>query len=252
MSFKIACYMDIGLRETQEDCIFVNGKIYQQNTFKRFSSQTIRGSKGVFAVCDGMGGHTRGEWASRFVCERLREYRRDIACSRENLEGMFKKLQQDIEGENAVNCGTTVACVVSDGGHTMICNTGDSRVYKVTPDDIIYLSHDHSFVQSMVDQGYLSQDDFFRHPNRNVIEFGIGEIFKTKWDRAAKEVYIKNDLLHAGEYYLLCTDGVNDVLKDREIYDILRADPLGRVNELIGSIRQDMKDNFSFILVGLC
>ena len=205
MSFKIACYMDIGLRETQEDCIFVNGKIYQQNTFKRPSAQTIKAPKGVFAVCDGMGGHSRGEWASRFVCEKLKEYRKDITCSRENLENMFKKLQQNVEGEGVVNCGTTVACVVSDGDHIMICNTGDSRVYKITGDDILYLSHDHSLVQSMVDQGYLLQEDTFRHPNGNVIEFGIGDILKQRWDRDGNMVYIKDDILHAGEYYLLCT-----------------------------------------------
>jgi serine/threonine protein phosphatase PrpC len=252
MSFKIACYMDIGLRETQEDCIFVNGKIYQKNTFKRPSAQTIKGPRGLFAVCDGMGGHSRGEWASRFVCEKLKEYRKDITCSRENLENIFKKLQQNVEGEGVVNCGTTVACVVSDGDHIMICNTGDSRAYKITGDDILYLSHDHSLVQSMADQGYLSHEDMFRHPNRNVIEFGIGDIFKQRWDRDGNAVYIKDDILHAGEYYLLCTDGVNDVLRDSEIYDILHADPFGRVNEFIGNIRKDMKDNFSFIIIGLC
>ena len=134
----------------------------------------------------------------------------------------------------------------------MVCNAGDSRVYKITKDNLLYLSHDHSFVQSMVDQGYLSQDDMFRHPNRNVIEFGIGDIFKKRWDREGNVVHIKDDVLHPGEYYLLCTDGVNDVLKDREIHDILHPDPFGRVDELIGSIRKSMKDNFSFILVGSC
>jgi serine/threonine protein phosphatase PrpC len=252
MSFKIACYMDIGLRENQEDCIFVNGKIYQQNTFKRPSAQTIKGPKALFAVCDGMGGHSKGEWASRFVCQKLKDYRKDFTCSRENLQNVFKKMQLKIEGEASMNCGTTVACVVSDGDHAMICNTGDSRVYKITADGIFCLSHDHSFVQSMVDQGYLSQDDVFRHPNRNVIEFGIGDIFKKRWDRGDSEVYIKDDILHAGEYYLLCTDGVNDVLRDNEIYDILHADPFNRVGEFIGDIRKGMKDNFSFILIGLC
>jgi PPM family protein phosphatase len=252
MSFIITCYMDIGLRENQEDCLFVNGKIYQQNTFKRPPAQTIKGPKGLFAVCDGMGGHSKGEWASRFVCEKLKEHRKNITCSRENLKDVFKKMQMKIEEEGVVNCGTTVACLVSDGDHTILCNTGDSRVYKITPDDILYLSHDHSFVQSMVDQGYLAQEDMFRHPNRNVIEFGIGDIFKKKWDRGDREVYMRDDILHDGEYYLLCTDGVNDVLNDNEIYDILHSDPFNKVSEFIEKIRKNMKDNFSFIIIGLC
>jgi PPM family protein phosphatase len=252
MSFIITFYMDIGLRENQEDCIFVNGKIYQQNTLKRPSTQTIKGKKGLFAVCDGMGGHSKGEWASRFVCEKLKDYRKNITCSPENLKNVFKKMQLKIEEEGAVNCGTTVACVVSDSDHAMICNTGDSRVYKITPDDILYLSHDHSYVQSMVDQGYLSQEAIFRHPNRNVVEFGIGDVFKKKWDRDDREVYMKEDILHKGEYYLICTDGVNDVLRDSEIYDILHADPFNRASEFIENLRKGMKDNFSFIIIGSC
>jgi PPM family protein phosphatase len=252
MSFVFACYMDIGMRENQEDCLFVNGKIYQKNTFRRPYSQTIKGRKGLFAVCDGMGGHSKGEWASRFVCEKLKEHRKSMSCSRESIRDVFKKMQLQIEEEGIMNCGTTVACVVSDGDHAMLCNVGDSRAYKITPEQILCLSHDHSFVQSMVDQGYLSQDDMFRHPNRNVIEFGIGDMFKKKWDRGEREVYMKDDILHTGEYYLLCTDGVNDVLRDSEIYEILHADPMNSISEFIGNIRKGVKDNFSFIIVGSC
>jgi PPM family protein phosphatase len=250
MSFNLSWYMDIGLRENQEDCLFINGRIYQKNTFKHPSVQTIKGRKGLFAVCDGMGGHSRGEWASKFVCGQLKASRTDITCSREKLKNVFRNMQIKIEGESVANCGTTVACVVLEGDHAILCNTGDSRVYKIVRDNILCLSHDHSFVQSMVDQGYLAQDEMFRHPNRNVIEFGIGDIFKQKWDRGDKEVYFKDDILHAGEYYLLCTDGVSDVLRDSEIYEVLYDDPFKRVGEFIENIRKGMKDNFSFIIIG--
>lgn len=250
MDYKVAYYMDIGLRENQEDCIFVNGTIFQQNKFRNIRIKGVRGSKVFLAVCDGMGGHSKGEWASRFVCEKLKDYLREFIFSGEFIQCIFQEIQKEIEKEAVRNYGTTVAFVALDGINTKIFNIGDSRVYKITREDILYLSHDHSYVQSMIDRGYLSQGEAFHHPYKNVIEFGIGDVFKTEWVKNGKRGYIKDDVLNRDEYYLICTDGVNDVLRDEEIHNILYPDPFDKFSEFVEHLKERMKDNLSFIIIG--
>lgn len=247
--YKVAYYMNVGLRDGQEDCIFVNGSVFQEKKFEAVAVQDLGKELLLFAVCDGMGGHAKGEWASRFVCEKLKENYRDLRFSRDSTELLVEKIQNQIENEMVSDSGTTIAGVVLEGGRAHIFNVGDSRVYKITKGGIFYMSHDHSLVQSSVDHGDISPDEAFAHPYKNVIEFGIGDVFRNEWAKGGKAVHITEDLLGADEWYLVCSDGVNDVMRDQEIYAILRDDPLGGLSAFVGSLEERMKDNFSFILV---
>lgn len=248
--YKIAYHMNIGLRGNQEDCIFVNGEIIQEDKLENVKVKAIEGDKALFAVCDGMGGHSKGEWASRFVCTKLNDNLEHFQFSKEFVQDLIGTIQKGMENEGIENNGTTIAGVALEGREAKIFNTGDSRVYKISRQDIIYLSHDHSLVQSGVDQGYISEDETFNHPQKNVIEFGIGGIFKNEWDKGDKKVNIKDDVLGADEHYLICTDGVNDVMRDNEIFDILHNNPLERCSEFIEYLNERKNDNFSFIIVG--
>jgi serine/threonine protein phosphatase PrpC len=241
--------MNVGLRDGQEDCIFVNGTIVQERKFASVAVQEIGDGLLLCAVCDGMGGHDRGEWASRFVCEKLKEHYRGLDFSRNSTELLIERIQNQIENETANGSGTTVAGVVLEKDRAHIFNVGDSRVYKITGGGIFYMSHDHSLVQGSVDRGDITPEEAFTHPYRNVIEFGIGDVFRSEWAGGGKAVHIAEDRLGAGEWYLICTDGVNDVMRDHEMYDVLRGDPFGRLSAFIGSLEERMKDNFSFILV---
>lgn len=250
MDYKVAYYMNIGRRDNQEDCIFINGRIFQKNKFRNAHVMMIRGSRALCAVCDGMGGHAKGEWASRFVCEKLKDYLKHFTFSRDTIQHLFNEIQERIEKEGIKDNGTTVACAILEDGKNIIFNAGDSRIYKITNEAILCISHDHSLVQSIVDKGYLSQDEAFIHPHKNVIEFGIGDVFRRAWSKGDKEVFIKDDVLNKDEYYLICTDGVNDVLRDEEIYDMLYPDPFVRYPEFIECLKERMKDNLSFIVIG--
>lgn len=247
-AYKVAYYMNIGLRDEQEDCIFANGKVIQEHKIK--NTDIERGDKAVFAVCDGMGGHDKGAWASGFACKKLKENLECFEFSGEFIQGLFRKIQKEIEKEEANNSGTTVAGVALKGNHAKIFNAGDSRVYKITKEDIIYISHDHSLVQSGVDAYSISEEDAFNHPYKNVIEFGIGNVFKNEWDNGRKEFYIRDDDLGAEEYYLICTDGVNDVMRDKEIFDILHSDPFDKFSEFVKYLDERMRDNLSSIIIG--
>lgn len=250
MTYKIAYYMDIGTRDGQEDCIFSNGTVVQQNRCETVSLKKVKKEQALFAVCDGMGGHSRGEWASRFVCQRLKTNLKHLQVSRDFIELLIEKIQNQIENEMVDNSGTTIAGVALKGNESTIFNAGDSRVYKITKNDILYMSHDHSLVQSGIDRGSISRSEAFTHPHKNVIEFGLGDVFKSDWADGDRKVFMREDVLGTDEYYLACTDGVNDVLRDGEILDALLPDPFEGSRELVERLKKQMKDNFSFILIG--
>jgi PPM family protein phosphatase len=250
MIYSVAYYTDIGLRENQEDCLFVNGLTVRQDMMKEACIESVTSSEAFFAVCDGMGGHAGGEWASSFVCEKMKGFMKGLSFSDEYVLNMFREIQRDMEKEGMENSGSTTACVMLKGNASKIYNIGDSRVYKITKKEILTLSHDHSLVQSMIDKGEISVYEAKEHPYRHIIEFGLGDVFERQWNTNNKKVYMQDDVLNAKEYYLLCTDGVNDVLSDAEIHDLLSPDPFARFPEFIVRLRNRMKDNTSFVVVG--
>ena len=249
MAYNIAYYMDIGLRETQEDCLLIDGRIAQETT-GNVLRERITASEVFLAVCDGMGGHTRGEWASRFICERLRDFLKTSPFLRESTLAMFRKIQYEMEEDGVANSGSTLACVEVKNNAANVYNIGDSRVYKLTEKEISVLSHDHSLIQSMVDKGHLSNDEVRSHPYRHILEFGMGGVFAKQWRASGKEIYFREDVLNTKEYYLLCSDGVHDVMTDGEMHDLLCPDPFGKLPEFIGRLRERMQDNASFIVIG--
>lgn len=242
--------MNIGLRDNQEDCIFLNGRVFQENRFAEVSVEHTSGEAVMYAVCDGMGGLERGEWASRFVCESLSHKLPDIQHPGESVATLLKEIQWEFEQKEAENAGTTIAGVVIERDGATIFNAGDSRVYRINEGGMLCLSHDHSLVQEEIDRGFLSDEDAFTHPYRNLIGFGIGDVFRQEWAEHRKETFVANDRRDEKDYYLLCTDGVNDVLRDREIYASLYPEPFDRLSHFVECLKERMKDNFSFILVG--
>jgi PPM family protein phosphatase len=250
MAYRIAYYMDIGLRETQEDCLLIGGQIVQQDRTGSALEKKASASEVFLAVCDGMGGHSRGEWASRFICERLGDLLKPSPFPRESTLAIFGKVQHEMEEDGAANSGSTLACVEMKKNAANVYNIGDSRVYKLTEKEITVLSHDHSLVQSMVDKGHLRNDEIRSHPYRHILEFGMGDIFAKQWRTSGKEIYLREDVLNAREYYLLCSDGVHDALTDGEMHDLLSPDPFGKLPEFIGRLKERIQDNASLIVIG--
>ncbi|MDQ7055628.1 MAG: hypothetical protein Q9M89_03730, partial [Persephonella sp.] len=128
---------------------------------------------------DGMGGLSHGDVASRFVCEKLKEM--SIPFSKEGVVNALRKIQQEFEKSALTWSGTTVAGVYIKEKRGIIFNVGDSRVYKYTPERLIYLSHDYSYVQSLVDRGIISYEEAFCHSEKYIVEFGIGDVFSQEW-----------------------------------------------------------------------
>ena len=173
-------------------------------------------------VCDGMGGTSGGQVASRIAVE---TYQEELSCAlqpgmsfaqvsqtvlysvaRANAE-IRREAQTSSEYENM---GTTLVSAVCRGEECLICNIGDSRAYRINGEGIEQISKDHSVVENMVERGEITAAEARKHPNRNLITRALGPDEKAKAD-----VFSAN--WPVGEFLLLCTDGLINTVSDQEI-----------------------------------
>ncbi|MCI2959068.1 protein phosphatase 2C domain-containing protein [Agromyces atrinae] len=181
----------------------------------------------VFLVADGMGGHARGDIASRTTVDVFREHIADDAPSTPErvLDAVHSSNDavRDLSDEGDVGemiAGTTLAGVAfvdagaGEGCCWMVFNVGDSRVYSWQDGVLAQVSIDHSAVQELVDAGLIDAERAETHPDRNVITRAIGT-----------DEYVDTDvwLLPADgvRSFLICSDGLTKELDDRAISEIL-------------------------------
>ena len=247
MDFKVYCVMHVGPRENQEDCILIKGEVIQARQFEdtwKFSSNEME----LLAICDGMGGLTAGEKASRFVCESLVKSSGG-ADPTKDIPAELESIQLSMEHDFNEECGTTIAGMTIAPFGMQVFNIGDSRVYRVSPVGIERLSHDHSIVQVLLDDGKITEQEAFAHPYRNLITAGMGPAFSYKWDLETIHLH-KEPIEPEGGAYFICSDGVCDVLSDREIGDALGGSPVQNGPALMESLKAaSLKDNTSFAIV---
>ena len=198
---------------------------------KRVSNQDNFAQKVAFqdmawsVVCDGMGGLSAGEVASKKAVDFIAEYLEKHLS--ENSEGeQIRKIMYDaltLANEEVYNyakenpqlgkMGTTVViCIVKDA-KVHVSNLGDSRAYVVGKKTISQISVDHSVVQKMIDSGELTPEEAQHHPQKNIITRALGI------DPTISVEYNQVDI-SKGDRILLCTDGLTNYLNSLEILDI--------------------------------
>ncbi len=234
-----------GPRDRQEDCIIDGGKVRQEDSAECKNAFSVH--QLLLAVCDGMGGHRAGETASRFVCEQLAQRNTDQIINGGSIHEEIARIQRLSEENLPADSGTTVAGVWISDQLAFAFNAGDSRVYGFGESGLRYISHDHSLVQEWVDNSLIPEATVFGHPYRHLIEFGIGPVFKDNWD--GDRIHVHQEPLQESACYLICSDGLNDVLQDEEIFDILMPSPVKNGKKLLKEVsRKGLKDNTSFII----
>lgn len=202
---------------------------------------------GLWAVADGMGGHQRGEVASALALKVLREQvaqgqalDQAVLCAH---EAVLAAGEQDIDSRGM---GTTLVAALVQGRLFTLVWVGDSRIYRISAQQIEQLTRDHSWVQAMVDAGELSAEAARSHAQRNVITQCVGHA----------DIQLQPDVLtgelQPGEILLLCSDGLTGELTDTQILQhCAQASTLETlVAELIASANQHGgKDNVSCIVL---
>ncbi|WP_372623348.1 PP2C family protein-serine/threonine phosphatase [Falsiroseomonas sp.] len=182
-----------------------------------------RPEAGLFAVADGMGGHQRGDIASRMVIDALATLppAPDARTMRDRVEtslaAVNRALQQTGGGAGGVS-GSTVVVLLMCGRHFAVLWAGDSRAYRAGPDGFAQVTRDHSLVQELVDRGALTREAARGHPMSSRITRAVG---------VAPELVLEGvqGELRAGDAFLLCSDGLTRHVADAEIRSALEALP---------------------------
>lgn len=217
-----------------------------------FSSETPVGNlPNLFIVADGMGGHNAGDFASSFTTDCIV---REIISS--DMENPIKIIRNAIEKANLAlmekasedpdksGMGTTVVVATIVDDCLYVANVGDSRLYLVS-DDIVQITRDHSLVEEMVLKGELDRNEARNHPDKNIITRAVGATADIKVDFFDMK-------LREGDEILMCTDGLSNMVEDRDILNIMEreSDVAGQARSLIDAANNNGgKDNIAVIVV---
>lgn len=182
---------------------------------------------GVYVVADGMGGHSAGEVASSTIVNSIAE---KTFTSKLSITGMgtpeeyckwidktilsANKAVYDQSRKMGSDMGSTIVMAVASGNSVCIGHVGDSRAYKIDNEKITQLTTDHSLVERLIDTGQITRDEARNHPQRNVI-------YRTMGDKENVEVATSSYSMNPGDRLLLCSDGLNGMLEDDVIRQIV-------------------------------
>ncbi len=179
----------------------------------------------LFAVADGMGGAQAGEVASGLAAAVLNEAagdeRGEARLASLIQEANRRVFQRSSEDESTSGMGTTMTVALVDGDTIAFGHVGDSRAYRVRGGQLEQLTDDHSLVGELVRSGRLSPEEAESHPQRSVITRALGTEADVDVDTFTIEA-------EPGDLYLICSDGLTDMVSPREIQSLLveRADDL--------------------------
>lgn len=207
----------------------------------------------MFIVADGMGGHNAGDVASKFCIEEF--IRRIIASTAKTpiakIEAALKETNEAIllkSLENTIyrGMGTTFVMATIDDNIMYVANVGDSRLYVDDDSKIAQVTQDHSLVEEMVQRGEIRRDEARFHPNKNVITRVLGV-------NQQIEIDFFEVVLKPGDIVLMCSDGLTNMLDDREIHYIIRENKVNLEacgHQLINKANENGgKDNITVILI---
>jgi protein phosphatase len=203
----------------------------------------------LLAIADGMGGHAAGEVASKIVIGTLEHLDEDrpiddlMAELRDTVDDANRRIAEAVERDNDLNgMGTTLTALRFTEGRVGLVHVGDSRAYLLRGDVLAQITHDDTYVQHLVDSGHLTPDEAKDHPRKSVILRALSGI-EVEPDIAIREA-------RAGDRYLLCTDGLSDVVSAETIFDTLGIeDPQEAADRLVElALRGGGPDNVTVVV----
>ena len=208
----------------------------------------------LFAVADGMGGHQGGDYASRYTVEHMisklagMETKSPIAAINDAILQINAELhEQGRMVEELQGMGTTLVAATIAGSTLYVANVGDSRLYRIS-DHLKQVTRDHSWVEEMIREGRMTRDSAIYWEKKNIITRAIGAYERVTADFFEVE-------LNPGDRILLCSDGLSNMVEDRQIEQILlktenRRNLTAAGRELIAAGKANGgKDNLSVVLV---
>jgi len=204
----------------------------------------------LLALADGMGGHAAGEVASQLVIAAMQPLDDDepggeiLSLLHHAMDVGNSAIAAQVEADPDLDgMGTTLTALLFSGARIGLCHVGDSRAYLYRDEQISQITRDDTFVQALVDEGRISQDQAHTHPQRSLIMRALtgAEVEPTLTMREAR----------AGDRYLLCSDGLSDVVSEETIGDTLGSvtSPSACADRLVElALRSGGPDNVTVII----
>jgi PPM family protein phosphatase len=209
---------------------------------------------GLFALSDGMGGEAFGEIASRYFIETAQAvFANDIPDSAwekyARVEKIFgdantRILEHAVQNPDYWGMGCTADVLVFYNSGYVVGHVGDSRVYRLRHGSLSQLTSDHSLVQLQVDKGLLTPREAKKHPRKNIILKALGT------DTSVSPDILEGEAL-SRDIFLLCSDGLTDMVEDSDIQRILTSagSPQQKVDGLVAAaLDAGGRDNVTVVL----
>ncbi|HWQ66850.1 MAG TPA: protein phosphatase 2C domain-containing protein [Methanospirillum sp.] len=242
-----------GMRPNNEDGLLVQEILISDRSMESPGTLEIPFADTFFCVADGIGGEQRGEIASRMVLRSLRDHASAIT-DEPSLLNALKEAKSDLDRygtdhPESFNLGCTMSGVILRGPQIITFNIGDCRVYRLNGKFFQRVTKDHSIVQSLFEDGVITEEDMRHHPKRNIVTSSISgdgkpdsvEVFSTILNRREKETLF------------LCSDGVWGCFAHEELEMIYEKFHGIEFCEklLTASLARRVSDNISVIILNI-
>src|SRR5215475_4979545 len=205
----------------------------------------------LLAIADGMGGHAAGEVASAVAIAALAPLDSDttgadmLQALADAIAGANAELHEIAEADPATEgMGTTLTAMLWSDDQVALCHIGDSRAYLLRDGVFHQITHDHTLVQSLVDEGRLTPEAAASHPQRSLVMRALQSSVPAEPDLAMLKAQV-------GDRFLLCSDGLSDVVSDETVHKTLTelTDLNEAVSQLVDlAIRSGGPDNITCVL----
>ena len=200
------------------------GRVRQENQ-DDYRAGELPGGAVWALVCDGMGGAKGGREASQGACNVIENFFQEqyAQCGAGQEEPFLKKallyanrfvFQKAAHEEALAGMGTTAVCALVRSGNVYLCHAGDSRAYLIRDGKLTQLTHDHSYVQELVDCGTITEEEAEHHPQKNIITKALGVDYRLEPEFTAAKLKREDRLL-------LCTDGLTNMVPMEEMEELL-------------------------------
>lgn len=210
----------------------------------------------IYILADGMGGYNGGEIASKLATTTALSY---IQSNFENTpkerEDILKLVKSAMEYANMVvyekskeqkeleGMGTTLEVCLIYNSKLYLGHVGDSRIYRLRGEFFRKLTHDHSYVQKLVKDGTITQEEADHHPKKNMLMKALGCTAFVEPDVTVKG-FIKDDII------LICSDGLTNMVEEQEIYNILKKEGTLAAEKLVEKANENGGyDNITAIVI---
>lgn len=232
------------------------GKVRDMNQDSYYVSDLEKDEIKLYILADGMGGYKGGEIASsmavtcakNYIYNKFKTTKKERKCILDLIGEAIEYANSEIykksrENPDLQDMGTTMDICLIYNNKVFIGHVGDSRVYRIRKNIIRKLTVDHSYVEKLVREGTITKEEAYNHPKKNMLMKALGTDSHIEPDLIVKG-FLKDDIL------LMCSDGLTNMLRENEIYNLLLNNPEKPEEALIKSANDlGGYDNITTIII---